>query len=246
MKIVASIEARMGSSRLPGKVLKRFGKDTTLSLLIKRLKTCKFLDDIVVATTISSRDDLICNWCLENNISFFRGSEEDVLDRVVKAHEEMNSDLIVEITGDCPFTDPKIIDLAIETYLNKDVDVVTNCGNNLTWPMGIYAQVFSLKNLKWVNDNILDEALHEHVSLYFYENPNLYRIHDLIAPKKVSHPDMRIVLDYEEDFIFLTNIYENLYEKYGSYFSLSDIINFLDNRPDLLNINKHCIEKKTR
>ena len=246
MRIVASIEARMGSSRLPGKVLKKFGNETTLSLLVKRLKTCKFLDDIVIATTINSKDDLICNWCLENDISFFRGSEKDVLDRVVKSHEQMNSDLIIEITGDCPFTDPKIVDLAIENYLNRDVDVVTNCGNNLTWPMGVYAQVFSLKNLKWVNDNINDAAVHEHVSLYFYENTNLYKIHELIAPKKVSYPQMRIVLDYKEDYLFLTQIYENLFAEYGLYFSLNEIINFLDTRPELLEINKNCIEKKTR
>ncbi len=246
MKIVASIEARMGSSRLPGKVLKNFGEETTLSLLVKRLKTCKFLDDIIVATTTNPKDDSICDWCIANNISFFRGSENDVLDRVVRSHEKINTDLIIEITGDCPFTDPKIVDLAIETYLKGDFDVVTNCGNNLTWPMGIYAQVFSLNNLKWVNNNIHDEAVHEHVSLYFYENPNLYKVHELIAPKKVSYPDMRIVLDYEEDFIFLTHIYENLFKEYGLYFSLDDIINFLEKRPDLLNINKHCIEKKTR
>ena len=113
MKIVASIEARMGSSRLPGKVLKKFGNETTLSLLVKRLKTCKNLDDIVVATTINSIDDLICDWCKKNKISFFRGSEDDVLERVVKAHEKMGTDVIVEITGDCPFTDPKVVDLSI-------------------------------------------------------------------------------------------------------------------------------------
>ena len=117
MKIVASIEARMGSSRLPGKVLKNFGDETTLSLLVKRLQKSKYLNDIVIATTSVLKDDLICNWCIENNISFFRGSEDDVLDRVVMAHEKMGSDLVVEITGDCPFTDPKIVDLAVQTFL---------------------------------------------------------------------------------------------------------------------------------
>ena len=208
MKIVASIEARMGSSRLPGKVLKNFGDETTLSLLVKRLQNSKYLNDIVIATSVSSKDDLICNWCIENNISFFRGSEDDVLDRVVMAHEKMGSDLIVEITGDCPFTDPKIVDLAVQTFLDNDYDVVTNCGNSLSWPMGMYAQVFSLENLKWVNKNISDLVVHEHVSLYFYENPNLYKVYELIAPQNVSYPNMRIVLDYEEDFIFLTKIYE--------------------------------------
>ena len=106
MKIVASIEARMGSSRLPGKVLKSFGEETTLSLLVKRLKKCKYLDDIVMATTTESKDDVICDWCRDNSIPFYRGSEDDVLDRVVKSHEMMKSNLVVEITGDFGATAP--------------------------------------------------------------------------------------------------------------------------------------------
>ncbi len=246
MKIVASIEARMGSSRLPGKVLKNFGDETTLSLLVKRLKKSKYLNDIVIATSVSSKDDLICNWCFENNISFFRGSEDDVLDRVVRAHEKMGSDLIVEITGDCPFTDPKIVDLAVQTFLDNDYDVVTNCGNNLSWPMGMYAQVFSLENLKWVNKNISDIVVHEHVSLYFYENLNLYNVYELIAPHNVSYPNMRIVLDYEEDYNFLTKIYEILSTKYNDFFEIKDIVNLLKSQPELLSINKNCKEKEIR
>ena len=244
MKIVASIEARMGSSRLPGKVLKRFGDETTLSVLVKRLKASKYLDDIVIATTTNDKDDLICDWCLNNKINFYRGSEDDVLDRVVKAHEKMKSDLILEITGDCPFTDPKVVDIAIETFINNKFDVVTNCGNNLTWPMGIYAQVFMLDKLKWVNENILDSSVHEHVSLYFYQNTNRYKIHELIAPGNVSYPEMRIVLDYEEDYIFLTKLYENLHNDYGLYFGIEEIIEFLNKNQELLKINQSCIEKK--
>ena len=244
MKIVASIEARMGSSRLPGKVLKKFGSETTLSILIKRLRKSKYLNDIIVATSTNDKDDPICNWCLENKINFYRGSEVDVLDRVVKAHEKMKSDLVLEITGDCPFTDPKIVDIAIEFFLNNKFDVVTNCGNNLTWPMGIYAQVFKLEKLKWINENISDSLVHEHVSLFFYKNTNLYKIHELIAPKKVSYPEMRIVLDYKEDFIFLTKIYENLYQNYGLYFGIEEIIDFLKRNPELLKINKSCKENK--
>ena len=232
MKIVASIEARMGSSRLPGKVLKNFGDETTLSLLVKRLQNSKYLNDIVIATSVSSKDDLICNWCIENNISFFRGSEDDVLDRVVMAHEKMGSDLIVEIT--------------VQTFLDNDYDVVTNCGNSLSWPMGMYAQVFSLENLKWVNKNISDLVVHEHVSLYFYENPNLYKVYELIAPQNVSYPNMRIVLDYEEDFIFLTKIYEILSAKYNDFFGINDIVNLLKSQPELLSINKNCKEKEIR
>lgn len=245
-RVVASIEVRMGSERLPGKVLKKFGSENALSLLVKRLKRCENIDDIVVATTIHSKDDPIVSWCKSNNINFFRGSEEDVLDRVVKAHEYMNSEVALEITGDCPFTDPEIVDLAIETFFSNDVDIVTNCANHLTWPLGQYAQVFPLKLLKEVNNKIHDEKVHEHVSLYFYENPKLYKIFELIAPKRWNYPNMRLVLDYEEDFIFLGKIYENLFEKYGNYFGIEDIIKFLREFPEYLDINKECIEKTAR
>ena len=243
MKIVASIEARMGSSRLPGKVLKSFGEETTLSLLVKRLKKCKYLDDIVMATTTESKDDVICDWCRDNSIPFYRGSEDDVLDRVVKSHEMMKSNLVVEITGDCPFTDPKIIDLGIKTFLNKDVDVVTNCGVNLTWPIGMYVQVFPLESLKWVNENITESFVHEHVSVYFYKNIDKYKIYEILAPKFLSYPDIRMVLDYKEDYIFLNKLYEILIIEKGLYFSFEDIMKLLKKYPEYLNINKHCIER---
>ena len=243
MKVVASIEARMGSSRLPGKVLKSFGEETTLSLLVKRLQKCKYLDDIIVATTTESRDEIICDWCKDNSIKFFRGSEQDVLDRVVKSHEKINSDLVVEITADCPFTDPKIVDFGIENFLKKDVDVVTNCGINLTWPIGMYVQVFPLKILKWVNENINKSYVHEHVSIYFYENPDKYKVYEFLAPKFLSFPDIRMVLDYQEDYIFLSKLYEILIIENGLYFSLEDAMKILEKNPEFLNINKHCIER---
>ena len=236
----------MGSKRFPGKVLKKFGNETALSLLVKRLKRSRTLDDIVIATTVERRDDLIYDWCKSNSIKCFRGSEEDVLDRVVKAHEFMKSDLVVEIAGDCPFTDPVIIDLAVETFLTNKFDVVTNCGNILTWPLGQYAQVFPLELLKTVNEKVSDQVVHEHVSLFFYENPNLYKIYDLIAPKKWQYPNVRIVLDYKEDFLFLSKIFENLSKKHDIYFGIDDILKLLKDYPEYLEINKNCLEKSVR
>ena len=110
--------------------------------------------------------------------------------------------------------------------------------------MGIYAQVFKLDKLKWVNDNIFDSSVHEHVSLYFYQNTNQYKIHELIAPRNVSYPEMRIVLDYEQDYIFLTKLYENLHKDHGLYFGIEEIIEFLNKNQELLKINESCIEKK--
>jgi len=245
-KVVASIEARMGSSRLPGKVLKKIGEEEVLSLLVKRLKNCKQIDEILVATTDKKKDNPIVDWCKYNNIHYFRGSENDVLDRVVKANKFMNTDIIVEITADCPFTDPFIVDLAVETYLSNNYDVVTNCGNILTWPLGQYAQVFSLELLSKVNECIDDQAVHEHVSLYFYENSEKYNICELEAPLKWRYPQMRLVLDYEEDLIFHRKVFEMLYEEHNIHFNIDDIIKLLLNNPQILKINSHCVENTAR
>jgi len=246
LNIVASVEARMGSSRLPGKVLKNIGEIDMLTLLIKRLKKSKLLDDIVVATSSKKGDNLISDWCKKNNIACYRGSEEDVLDRVVKAHEYMNTDLIVEITGDCPLTDPEIIDLGIETFLVNNVDVVTNCGNYLTWPLGQYVQVFPLELLQKVNLDIKDPVVHEHVSLYFYENPEKYKLLEIIAPEIWRYPNYRLVLDYEEDYELHKQIYNYLYPIYGNYFKLSNIIELIANNNELLKIVESCEERVPR
>ena len=158
----------------------------------------------------------------------------------------MNTDIIVEITADCPFTDPFIVDLAVETYLSNKYDVVTNCGNSLTWPLGQYAQVFSLELLNKVNESIDDQAIHEHVSLYFYENSEKYNICELEAPLKWRYPQMRLVLDYEEDLIFHRKVFEMLYKKHNIYFTIDDIIKFLLNNPEILQINSHCVENTAR
>lgn len=245
-KVVAIIEARMGSSRLPGKVLKDVNGRPALERLITRLKYCKKVDEIVVATTTSEKDDALVAWATHNNISCFRGSEDDVLQRVADASKEHNADVIVEITGDCILTDHSLIDQAVQTFLVNPCDVVTNCGEYLSYPMGVYAQVFRAEDLMWVADNISDLAVREHVSLYFYENPDSYSIVNLVAPSEVSFPDWRLQLDYPEDLQLLVEIYKRLEPLYGDNFGLNEISVLLRDNSKLLAINSHCIEKSAR
>lgn len=245
-KVAAIVEARMGSTRLPGKVLADVNGVPALKRLINRLKLCEYLDDIVIATSTSTKDDELNAWAKENNFKCFRGSEDDVLQRVVDASKSVDCDLIVEITGDCILTDYEIIDQSIVTFLENDCDVVTNCGTYLSYPMGIYSQVFRSKDLEWVSSNITDLAVREHVSLYFYENTDKYNIFNMIAPKSLRHPDWRLQLDYEEDLKLLVKIYEYLEPKYGDNFKLENICELLESCPELLNINKDCIEKLPR
>lgn len=236
----------MGSSRLPGKVLADINGVPALDRLISRLKLCKYLDDIVIATSISPKDDDLEIWAQKNNYNCYRGSEDDVLQRVVDASKSVKCDLIVEITGDCILTDHEIVDKSILIFLENDYDVVTNCGTNLTYPMGIYSQVFKSEDLEWVALNISDPAVREHVSLYFYENTDRYKIFNMIAPQSLSYPDWRLQLDYEEDLTLLIKIYEYLEPHYGDAFKLDHICNLLLSKPELLEINKNCIEKLPR
>lgn len=242
-RVVASIEARMGSSRLPGKVLHDLNGLTVLSRLINRLQHSSLITDIVIATTTKKNDDSIQKWADVNNIACFRGSEDDVLDRVVRAQESLNSDIIVEITGDCPLLDPYELDKGIEIFLRSTFDVVTNV-RQPSYPQGVDVQVFSYELLKYVADNINDRAVREHVSLYFYENPTQYSIYHMCAPPDICRPELRLQLDYTEDLALLNCIYSFFGD--NSSFTTKDVINYLDNNPALLDINKSCQEMPTR
>ncbi len=245
-RVVASIEARMGSSRLPGKVLKDINGKPALRRLIDRLRMCRKVDEVVVATSTNQGDDVLADWCKTNNVLCYRGSENDVLDRVVGAQKFVESDIVVEITGDCPLTDPEIVDMGVETFLAHNVEVVTNCGRVLTWPMGQYVQVFPLALLDEVNRSIDDIAVHEHVSLYFYEHPERYRLIELIAPRRWQAPEWRMQLDYPEDLHFLNEIYKRLEPIHGEGFGIEEVMTLLRREPGLVDINAHCIEKSAR
>lgn len=245
-RVVASIEARMGSSRLPGKVLEDICGTPALQRLVDRLRACRSVDEVVVATSTSETDDVLASWCGDYGVSCYRGSEEDVLDRVVAAHRAAGSDLVVEITGDCPLTDPAVVDLGVETMLAHDVDVVTNCGTVLTWPMGQYVQVFPLALLAEVNERERDSAVHEHVSLFFYEHPERYRTINLIAPRHWQAPDWRLQLDYPADLEFQRAVHNLLEPTHGAVFGMEALMPLLHRDPSLVAINIHCEEKSVR
>ena len=166
MKIVATIEARMTSSRLPGKVLMPIMGKPMLAYLIERLKRSR-VDEIVVATTDRPTDDLIEQLATNLGVGCFRGSEEDVLGRVLLAAKSVGADVIVEITGDCPLIDPDIVDQVLDVYLSQQVDYASNTLKR-TYPRGLDVQVFSTNLLDEVNILTSDPIDHENVSLYIY------------------------------------------------------------------------------
>jgi len=203
------------------------------------------LDGIVLATSVAKQDDELEKWALSVNLPCHRGSEEDVLSRVVEAQRKMGSEVVVEVTGDCILLDPEIIDMGVTTYLENDCDVVTNV-RKLSFPMGMDIQVYPLRELEEVERNVQDQAVREHVSLYFYEHPEIYRTIHLFAPARWHAPSYRFQLDYPEDLRFINGVYDALEPEYGDRFGLEEIMGLLKRNPRLLEINKHCQEKPPR
>ena len=173
-KVGIIIEARMNSSRLPGKVLKQVNNLPILLFMIKRVKLIKNVDKIIIATTTSHKDNVICKLAEKNNINYFRGSENNVMSRVIQAAENYNIRHIVEITGDDPLVDPKISSVVVKKYL-KNYKSNTICCNDFysQVPLGFYTRVFSLNTLKKIYKKS-NKFNREHVESYFYQNPNLF------------------------------------------------------------------------
>ena len=243
-KIVATIEARYASSRLPGKTLLKICGKPTLELIIDRLKKSRFIDEIVVATTVNPDCDAIETLAKRLGAGCFRGSEEDVLDRVLSAAKAYKADIIVEITGDETLIDPSIMDETIDYYLKHDFDYVSNILDR-RYPRGLDTQVFSVNILDEVSRLTNDAADRENVSLYIYEHPERYKLGSVRAPENFNHPDWRWTLDTKEDFEFLKTIYETLY-KIKKDFDANDILNFLNINPHVLKINERIQQKAVR
>ena len=149
MKVVASIEARMGSSRLPGKSIRKILDKPMLELMIERVKECKEVDDIVVATSSNKKDNVIAELASKLDVNYFRGSENDVLDRVLNAAKMIKADVIVELWGDCPLIDPEILDDLVTFYKKNNLDCIGTSLPNFKkeFPLGISALIFSTKIL---------------------------------------------------------------------------------------------------
>ncbi len=244
-RIVASIEARMRSSRLPGKVLMDTRGRPALGRLVERLRAVPQPADVILATTVSPVDDALAQWAGETGLAVHRGSEDDVLQRVVDAQRAVGSDIVVEVTGDCVLICPDVIELGIDTFLANDCDVVSNCGSVQTFPLGADVQVFPLALLEDVAARVSDPAVREHVSLHFYESP-AYRVINLIAPTEWRVPDARLQLDYPEDHAFIEAVLAELEPTYGPVFGLAAIATLLRARTDLLSTHRDCPERPPR
>lgn len=225
MLITASIEVRMTSSRLPGKVLMPVKGKPILELLIERVKRSRYIDKITIATTTNREDDAVDKLSSELAIDCYRGSEEDVLGRVYNAHKKLHSDIVVELTGDNPLIDASLIDYSILSYLHSDCDYVSTALDPF-FPKGQAVEVFSFKLLEHLNKNALTPYDREHVTPYIFENKDKFKILSLTGAERHYAPQQIHTLDTKEDYDRIQNVFNNLYEEEPA-FTMSRVIELL-------------------
>ena len=241
MKIVSTIEARMTSSRLPSKVLLKAAEKPMLEHLVNRLRAVPSLQRIVLATTTNRTDDELEEFSVKMGIGCYRGSENDVMSRVIGAAESEGADIVVEITGDCPIIDPKIVEQTISVFKSNQVDYVSN-GHIRSFPDGMDTQVFRLDALKRSAAMTNDRLDREHVTLHMRNHPELFTHAYLVAPPELHWPELGLTLDEPKDYELIKKIIE-YFEPNQPLFTCLDVIQLLKKRPDWASINASVIRK---
>jgi spore coat polysaccharide biosynthesis protein SpsF len=246
MKIVATIEARMNSSRLPGKVLMDIGGINSLKCQIQRLRRSNYIDEIVIATTNNQSDDVLANFANDNDIELYRGSENDVMSRILRAAKSISGDLQVQTTGDCPLIDPKIVDLVIEKFLEGDgrYDFVSN-EIIRSYPIGLDCRVFPVSILARADSLCRDPIHRSHGSTYIYKGNSNFVCKNVMAPDSLNRPDLRWTLDEIADLKFIQAVVKNFTGRLVD-FTAKDLINWLDEHPEIMSINANVQQKEIK
>lgn len=241
-KISVIIQARMDSTRLPGKVLMSIEGKPMLWHIVERLKVSQKINDIILAIPDTKNNDELENFARDNNMKYFRGSEGDVLSRYYGTARAFKCDVIVRITSDCPLVDFKIADKAVEGHLGSEADYTANILKR-TYPKGLDVEVLNFNALEKSFKEAKEQSYREHVTLYIRENPEKFKRASLENKENFSH--FRWTVDEKEDLEFIREIYKRLYKK-GKVFLMPEIIKILEKEPELLEINKNIKRKKIK
>ena len=241
-KTTAIIQARMTSTRLPGKVLMDIEGKPMLWRVINRLRFSKKIDDIILAIPDTKENDILEEFIKKNNIKYFRGSEKDVLSRYYEAAKKNKCNTIARITSDCPLIDPKIVDSVIKKYLNSSADYTSNTLKR-TFPRGLDIEVFNFKVLEKAYKEAKQFYQREHVTPYIYENPEKFRL--INVKNKSNLCFMRWTVDEKKDLEFVREIYKKIYPK-KKIFYMKDIVAILRKYPKLMKINEKVRQKNEK
>lgn len=238
MKTIAIIQARMSSTRLPGKVLKPLAGDTVLGHVIRRVRLAKRLDGICIATTESPADEPIVTEAARLGVSCWRGSEPDVLDRYFGAARASGADVIVRVTSDCPLFDGALLDEMLAVFIaTPGLDYLSNVQVR-RFPRGLDAEIFTFPALERAHREAAHFHEREHVTPYFYQNPELFRLRSFENKEDLSAH--RWTLDTPEDWQFIEAVYASL----GTNPTTAEVLNLLNFRPELATLNARVEQKK--
>lgn len=240
MKYLAIIQARCGSTRLPGKVLKDLCGKTVLERVIERIQRSKYVEEVIVATTLNSEDLRVVQLVSEKGIRVFVGSSCDVLDRYYQAAKLIKPEYVIRITADCPVIDPEILDDAIKE-MKKETDYIAAISETLADGLDIEIMRYETLERSWREARLASER--EHVTMYIKNNPDKFKIQDYKCKFGNLHEE-RWTLDEPEDYEFLRNVFEHFIDNKLEYFNSQNILDYLNEKPDIRKINQGFIRNE--
>jgi spore coat polysaccharide biosynthesis protein SpsF len=240
MHIVATIEARMAATRLPGKVMLPLAGAPMLQRMVERVRRARRIGEVVVATTIAPPDAVIVDLCERIGCRVHQGPVEDITQRLLEAAR--GSDVIVQLTGDCPLIDPEHIDETLRVLIDENADYASNSLHGCTFPIGFDVRAFTMAALRRAAELSNDPIDRIHGSHFIYRNPELFRLAGWDAPHDLRAPDVRLTVDEPADFELVRRVFETLFPVRAE-FDTRDIIALLRQRPDWAQIN-HAVRQK--
>lgn len=235
LRVVACIQARMGSTRLKKKALLKISGRTIIENILRRLKTSQEINDIVLATSLNKNNDVLVDHTKDIGLKYYRGREKDVISRLYETAKKFKADALVKITADCPLVDPKLVDRMVKKYRQdyRNFDFFTNVFPP-TFPDGLDIDVLPFPTLKKLNTELKNSLDREYFGCYILKNPQKFKIYNLKSPINLS--SFRWTVDYIEDFIFVKKIFQAL-DKKNKIFTTPDILDFLKKNPEIIEIN---------
>ncbi|MEO8549319.1 MAG: glycosyltransferase family protein [Kofleriaceae bacterium] len=239
MRTVAIVQARLGSSRLPGKVLQDLGGDTMLARVVARLRAARTIDDIVIATTLEESDDPVIAEAARLGVQAWRGSEQNVLARYIGAARKYHAGAVVRVTSDCPLLDPETIDRVVTALRSAAVDYSSNTHARM-FPRGLDVEAFYLETLERIFRQATSAAAREHVTAYIMEKPGEFSIHQVTADRDDS--DLRWTVDTAEDLALVRTLFAEL-DLGNTLRPYRDVVAAVRARPELADINAHITQK---
>ena len=237
MKTMVIIQARMGSSRLPGKILMPLGSTDNLTYVTERCKKIDGVSKVLVATSSLSQDDAVEKWCENHQISCYRGSEEDVLDRFIQAAKLYEPDYVIRVTADCPFVDYEMASDMVALMKKEQVDIIDLEGQ---LPRGLAVEVISYKALQYIDEKGHENRHREHVTYYAYEFKEQFTRVSYVADEMRNEPSLRITLDTVADYELLSKVASHFDDV---FVSSVDVIKYLIEHPEVAKINAHIEQK---